>query len=62
MLPAQTLASPKNFNDDSIQGMFFTQALYAAPRHPIARASIKLSFAANPIGITIPSAALPARV
>jgi hypothetical protein len=30
MLPGQTLASPKSFNDDSIQGMFFTQALYAA--------------------------------
>jgi hypothetical protein len=34
MLPGQTLASPKSFNDDSIQGMFFTQALNAARRSP----------------------------
>jgi hypothetical protein len=29
-MPEQTLASSKSFNDDSIQKMFFTQALQPA--------------------------------
>jgi hypothetical protein len=38
-MPEQTLASSKSFNDDSIQKMFFTQALQPASPDGLKKAS-----------------------
>jgi hypothetical protein len=48
-MPEQTLASSKSFNDDSIQKMFFTQALNAALRLTVPKRSVGGSAGFSPL-------------